>query len=61
MTKKNFELVAATINSLPSFSATLRAQKLSVANTFADRFAKEFPRFDRDKFIQACGVYYFAE
>ena len=59
MTKKNFEFIDSTIESMPTFSATLRAQKLSCANTFADAFAKEFPKFDRDKFLQACGVYYF--
>jgi hypothetical protein len=59
MTKKHFEFIASTIESMPTFSATLRAQKLSCANTFADAFAKEFPKFDRDKFLQACGVYYF--
>lgn len=58
MTKKHFQFIADTLNTLPTFNATLRAQKLSAVKTFADALAKEYPKFDRDIFLQACGVYY---
>lgn len=56
MTKKHFELVARVIKSMPSFAPTLRAQRASCANAFADEFERENPRFDRARFLAACGV-----
>jgi hypothetical protein len=55
MTKKHFELIASTIAAMPSHAPSLRAQKQSCALAFADRLAKEFPRFNRDTFLKACG------
>lgn len=55
-TAKTFVLVAEVIAAMPSFSDSLRAQKASCASAFADRFAKESPRFKRGLFLKACGV-----
>jgi hypothetical protein len=55
MTKKHFEIVASTIAAMPSHAPMLRTQKRSCALAFADRFQAEFPRFNRDTFLKACG------
>ena len=55
MTKKHFELVASTIASMPVHAPSLRTAKRSAALSFADRFALEFPRFNRTFFLKACG------
>lgn len=56
MTKKHFQIIAETIAAMPSFAPNLRAQKESCARAFADRLARENPRFDRARFLAACGV-----
>lgn len=56
MTKKDFETIAKIIASMPSFAASLRDQKNSTARQFADALANENPRFDRERFLKACGV-----
>ena len=53
MTKKDFILIAATLKSLKpdadgNWNSTCRA--------FADMCASQNPRFDRQKFLDACGV-----
>lgn len=55
MTRKHFEFIAATIAAMPTHAATLRTQKRSCALAFADALAKENPRFDRERFLKACG------
>lgn len=55
MTKKQFELIAAIIAFMPTHAPSLRAAKSSCANSFADRLAYEFPRFNRATFLKACG------
>ena len=55
MTKKHFEFIAATIAAMPTFAPSLRAQKDSCARAFADALARENPRFDRARFLKACG------
>lgn len=52
MTKKDYELIAGTIAKMKS----LVGEQLYVADLFADTLAKHDPRFDRDKFLQACGI-----
>lgn len=56
MTRKDYELIATIIAAMPTFAATLRDQKESTARQFADRLASDNPRFDRDRFLKACGV-----
>ena len=51
-TRKQYKAIAKLIkeSTLYSFDGVL------IANEFADYFAKDNPRFDRDKFLSACGV-----
>lgn len=48
--------IAAIIALMPTHAATLRAQRESCANAFADAFAAIYPRFNRDTFIAAATV-----
>ena len=50
MTRRDFQLIADTIRELPQ---TIR---LRVALTFAENLRGTNPRFDRDRFLVACGV-----
>ncbi|HEV2816145.1 MAG TPA: hypothetical protein VGW40_02840 [Allosphingosinicella sp.] len=50
MSRKDFELIAATIRRMPSETAP------SAAEHFADALRSTNPRFDRARFIRACGV-----
>jgi hypothetical protein len=52
---RHFSFIPATIAGMPSFSATLRTQKRSVALAFADACATTNPKFDRKRFMEACG------
>ena len=55
MQHRHFSFIAAVIAAMPDHAATLRAQKTSVANTFADACAATNPSFDRSRFLKACG------
>ena len=55
MTKKHFQLIADIIIGMPVHAPSLRTAKRSAALSFADRFALEFPRFNRTFFLKACG------
>ena len=56
MTAKDFVLIADVISKMPSHAPSLRAQRQSCAAAFADRLALINPRFDRARFLTACGV-----
>lgn len=56
MTKKDYIVIARIIADMPSHAPTLRAQKASTAASFADALAADNPRFDRVRFLAACGV-----
>ncbi len=56
MTRQHFELFADTIKDIED--VTKRGE---TAQVIADVMAKSNPRFDRDKFMQAAGVYAVAE
>ena len=61
MTRKVFEQVAASVkNSVDKADETLDANlygfAAEMANELADYFQKENPRFDRDRFFDACGL-----
>jgi hypothetical protein len=51
MTKRDFELIAAVLANLPE----MRVDPDTVAEEFADALATTNPRFDRTKFLTACG------
>lgn len=68
MSKKHFELVARILREQLSADPRADSRELAYANmgaravliataeAFADAFAKENPRFDRDRFLTACGI-----
>lgn len=51
---RHFAVIAAVIADMPKHAASLRAQRESCANAFADRLAATNPNFDRSRFIAAC-------
>ena len=51
---RHFAFIAATIAAMPDHAATLKAQKASVASTFADACRGTNPHFDRSRFLAAC-------
>jgi hypothetical protein len=60
MTKKDFELIAAAlaearylVDSEPPISA--ETARYRIAGEIADALATTNPRFDRDRFLDACG------
>ncbi len=53
---RHFSFIAAVIAAMPSHAASLRAQRESCASAFADACARSNPRFDRGRFLKACGV-----
>jgi len=59
MTKKHFEAIAAILQlSWEEGEEDLYANRaiLFIANSLADTFAAENPRFNRSRFLKACGV-----
>lgn len=54
---RHFAVIAGIIAEMPTHAATLRTAKTSVAHRFAEKLAQTNPRFDRARFLAACGVY----
>lgn len=52
---RHFAFIAATIARMPDHAASLRTQKRSCALAFAAACATTNPRFDRARFLKACG------
>ena len=59
MTKKDFELIANVLKAHYGIAHVEQAQRMqaSITEVFADTLASKNPRFNREKFLQACGVY----
>ena len=55
MTKKDFELIARTLADWPRTDDEHESWEHGCRH-FADALATTNPRFDRAKFLQACGV-----
>jgi hypothetical protein len=54
MSRKHFRLIAAAIAAqVPTVG---HSAALQIAAALADDFAYENPRFDRQRFLRACGV-----
>lgn len=51
MTRKHFVLIARQVAKIRD-----RADRIMLANDLACEFARENPRFDRARFLSACGV-----
>jgi len=61
MTKKDFELIATildgqTIVAPSQMAQACREQRDTYARAFADALAQDNARFDRARFLAACGV-----
>lgn len=58
MTKKDYELVASTLYSEGAWNSddTPKSYFLGICYALADALATTNPRFDRAKFLAACGV-----
>lgn len=62
MTKKHYELIASVINGAVISASEYGNEddiafiKESVAEPMADALEKDNPKFDRAKFLEACGV-----
>ena len=61
MTRKDYELIATildgqTIVAPSTMAQACREQRDTYARAFADALARENPRFDRERFLAACGV-----
>ncbi len=49
MTRKDFEIVAESVSRVP-----VRSDRWLLASMLADNFEAMYPRFNRDRFIEAC-------
>lgn len=59
MSRKDYEVVATEFigrMANPTVPSESRQTLIALANSLADRFAEDNPRFDREKFLTACGV-----
>lgn len=52
---RHFAFIAGVIAAMPTHAATLRTQKRSIALAFADACLGGNARFDRERFLRACG------
>lgn len=57
MTKKHYEAIAAIILQVGGRYNDSLIRKDILASVLADYFASENPRFDRARFLAACGIY----
>lgn len=55
MTRKDYILIADAINKAP-VDASQDRQRNTVARSIADALATDNPRFDRARFLKACGL-----
>lgn len=53
--KRNTDLGECRVT-LPKVSRTYRNTRRFISSDLADYFAEDNPRFDREKFLEACGL-----
>lgn len=56
MTKKDYELIAGTINDYIFVNEADRSNALAIAEMLADSLYSDNPKFDRQRFLTACGI-----
>jgi len=62
MTKKDYKLIASAFSERLSLAGKIQNKKSrethykELAQTLAEKLATENPRFDRQRFLSACGV-----
>ena len=55
-TKATYEMVASILATAEENSEISDPERAMLADRFAERFAGDNPRFDRERFLTACGV-----
>ena len=62
MTKKDFEMIASVLkacewpSSNDTYAKGMRCQWSNTIDAFATALASQNPRFDRERFLAACGM-----
>ena len=56
MSRKHFKAAAAILSNYSDVTGPAKSIVREIANEFADLFADENPRFDRERFLAACGL-----
>lgn len=62
MTRKDCVAIAAALSKLTLYvtdergASVIKTHHARVCNALADHMANDNPRFDRDRFLKACGV-----
>lgn len=56
MTKKDYELIASQINGSRFYRNEQYIVTEFLVNRLANVFKADNPKFDRDKFLEACGI-----
>lgn len=54
--KRHYERLASIIDGMDFWAPTPRETRNEVARQFADALARDNPRFDRERFLAACGA-----
>jgi cell fate (sporulation/competence/biofilm development) regulator YmcA (YheA/YmcA/DUF963 family) len=59
MTRKDYIATADILETMVSSTDTVEEMNLAIdaIDAFAEMFAKDNPRFDRTRFVRACGIY----
>lgn len=57
MTRKDYVATADILDVLVSTAGENLPDVLDAVDAFAEMFAKDNPRFDRTRFVNACGVF----
>lgn len=57
MTKKDYELIASILKTTNEWALSLEEDVYQIiCGNFSNRLSREDPKFDYQKFLQACGI-----
>ena len=56
MTRKDYELISKVINTAQNIDTEKTGEAVAIAYLLADELAQENSRFNRELFLNACGV-----
>lgn len=56
MTKKDYELIASTLDRIVTRTGEETGLYITICEWLADSFEAANPKFNRSKFLQACGL-----
>jgi hypothetical protein len=54
--RRHFEFIAELVRALPADTLLSPSQRAQVARAFCNRLALTNPKFDKARFLRACGV-----